>query len=226
MRWRCSPRDSRPRPWSPPHGGWIGRRHRVPEQLSFGAALAACQPSAPSGYQGYVEGEFVKSRHRSRALDQLSVSRGDQVAVGAAAVRAGGSEREGRATAGAGAGEGCRGELADLRRAPAPEQDVDSARARTSRDRAEAPRDNLARDEAQFEIGGIPRAQVDDARSAHARRRRACASSQRARGCATAEPHRAGPGAGGASRPPRAPRSRRPPGGSTRSRCAATRRAA
>ena len=53
-------------------------------RLATTLALAACSSQALRGYQGYVEGEFVDVRRRSAGrLDQLSVERGDQVAVNA-----------------------------------------------------------------------------------------------------------------------------------------------
>src|SRR5215468_3509869 len=48
------------------------------------AALCACGSSAPPGYQGYVEGEFVNvASPIAGRLDQLAVKRGDVVAVNA-----------------------------------------------------------------------------------------------------------------------------------------------
>jgi multidrug efflux pump subunit AcrA (membrane-fusion protein) len=47
--------------------------------LSF---LGACSDKSPPGYQGYVEGEFVNvASPIAGRLDQLSVKRGDEVAI-------------------------------------------------------------------------------------------------------------------------------------------------
>ena len=46
--------------------------------------LGACSDKSPAGYQGYVEGEFVNvASPIAGRLDQLSVKRGDEVAVNA-----------------------------------------------------------------------------------------------------------------------------------------------
>jgi len=135
-----------------------------------GALLAGCAPDAPPGYQGYIEGEFVNvASPIAGRLDQLAVRRGDEVAVGASlyALEAA-SERaaERQAVEQVKAAEA---QLADLRQGRrVPEQDIvkaELARAEVD-DRHLATQ--LARDEAQFAIGGIARAQLDDARAAHA----------------------------------------------------------
>lgn len=139
---------------------------------ALGAVMlaAACSPAAPPGYQGYIEGEFVNvASPIAGRLERLAVQRGDQVAVGAplyvleavseaAAVRQ--SMEEVRAA---------EARLADLRQGRrVPEQDV--ARAQLAQAQVDEKRTatQLARDEAQFAIGGIARAQLDDSRSAHA----------------------------------------------------------
>ena len=134
------------------------------------AALAACQPSAPIGYQGYVEGEFVNvAAPIAGRLDQLTVKRGDEVAVGAPLYVL---EAESEKAAQRQAMEqvkAAEAQLDDLRRGRrVPEQDVVRAELAQAQSDEKRLATTLARDEAQFAIGGIPRAQVEDARFAHA----------------------------------------------------------
>ena len=52
-----------------------------PDRMS---AVAACSDPTPSGYQGYVEGEFVNvASPIAGRLDELFVKRGDNVAINA-----------------------------------------------------------------------------------------------------------------------------------------------
>jgi len=134
------------------------------------ALLAACTQSPPAGYQGYVEGEFVNvSSPIAGRLDQLSVKRGDAVAVNA---RLYALEAASEAAAQRQAAEqlkAAEAQLADLKQGRRlPEQDV--TRAQLAQAEAEEKRSavQLARDEAQLAVGGIARAQLDDARAAHA----------------------------------------------------------
>ena len=136
----------------------------------FATMLAACSNETPSGYQGYVEGEFVNvASPIAGRLDELSVKRGDAVAVNARlyaleAVSESAAQRQAQEQV-----KAAEATLADLRAGRrAPEQDVTRAQlAQADVDLARAAT-NLARDEAQFKIGGIARAQLDDTRSAHA----------------------------------------------------------
>jgi HlyD family secretion protein len=136
--------------------------------LALVAALAACGNSAPPGYQGYVEGEFVNvASPIAGRLDQLSVKRGDTVAVNARlyaleAVSEAAAQRQAQEQV-----KAAEAQLADLRagRRP-PEQDVTRAQLAQAEVDAQRAATNLARDEAQLRVGGIARAQVDDDRSA------------------------------------------------------------
>jgi HlyD family secretion protein len=133
-------------------------------------ALSACSSQTPSGYQGYVEGEFVNvASPMAGRLDQLSVKRGDQVAANARlyaleAVSEAAAQRQAQEQV-----KAAEAQLADLRsgRRP-PEQDVTRAQLAQAEVDAQRTSTNLVRDEAQHRIGGIPRAQLDDARSSHA----------------------------------------------------------
>jgi HlyD family secretion protein len=131
-------------------------------------AAAACSNPPPAGYQGYVEGEFVNvASPIAGRLDELSVKRGDNVAVNARlyaleAVSEAAAQRQAQEQV-----KAAEATLADLRagRRP-PEQDVTRAQLAQAEVELNRAATNLARDEAQFRIGGIARAQLDDARSA------------------------------------------------------------
>ncbi|HEV8502359.1 MAG TPA: HlyD family efflux transporter periplasmic adaptor subunit [Casimicrobiaceae bacterium] len=144
-------------------------RRRVLAALALAAALAACGERADTGYQGYVEGEYayVGAAIAGR-LQSLGVKRGDDVAAGAplftlesdneAAMRA-------QAEAQLKAAEATLADLRAGKRAP----EVDVARAELAAARADAQKSamRLARDEAQYAVGGIARAALDDSRTQH-----------------------------------------------------------
>ena len=138
--------------------------------LLSAVALGACSNAAPPGYQGYVEGEFVNvASPIAGRLDQLSVKRGDDIAVNARlyaleAVSEAAAQRQAQEQV-----KAAEATLADLRagRRP-PEQDVTRAQLAQAEIEAQRAATNLARDDAQFRIGGIARAQLDDSRSAQA----------------------------------------------------------
>ena len=134
------------------------------------AALSACSGDKTATYQGYVEGEYV---HVASAvggrLERLLVQRGQTIeaktplfnleAEQETAVKQQADEQLKAAQA----------HLADLRlgrRTP----EVDVARAQLAQAMAaeEQAAQQLKRDAAQFEIGGIARAQLDDSRANHA----------------------------------------------------------
>lgn len=137
----------------------------------LGSALAAaCAPPPAPGFQGYVEGEFVSvASPLAGRLDRLAVARGDTVPADAPlyvleAVSEQAAERQAQEQV-----KVAEAQLADLRQGRrVPEQDV--VRAQLAQARADQTRlsTQLARDEAQFAIGGIARAQLDDTRAAHA----------------------------------------------------------
>ncbi len=155
---------------------WPAIRRRWRPRLRLGASLAllglagACSEPADSGFQGYVEGEFVNvAPALAGRLERLSVTRGDEVVTGAKlfvldAVNEGHAERESRAQLAA-----AEARWADLKlgRRP-PEQAV--VRAQIAQAQAEAQRSaaQLVRDEAQFRAGGISQSQLDDTRAAQA----------------------------------------------------------
>jgi HlyD family secretion protein len=132
--------------------------------------LGACSDKSPPGYQGYVEGEFVNvASPIAGRLDQLSVKRGDEVAPNARlyaleAVSEAAAQRQAQEQVRA-----AEAQLADLKLGKRPpEQDVTRAQLAQAQADEQKSATQLARDEAQFKIGGIPRAQLDDSRSTHA----------------------------------------------------------
>jgi HlyD family secretion protein len=141
-----------------------------PSLAALALALAGgCADRAPSGYQGYVEGEFVHvASPIAGRLDRLTVKRGDGIATGAPlfaleAVNESAAQRQALEQLRA-----AEAQLADLKlgRRP-PELDVTRARLAEARAEAQKSATRLARDEAQLKIGGIARQAVDDTRAAH-----------------------------------------------------------
>jgi len=133
-------------------------------------ALAGCDKPPPPGYQGYVEGEFVHvSSPIAGRLDQLLVKRGDQIAVGTRlfaleAVNEAAALRQAQEQL-----KAAQAQLADLNLGKrTPEQDVTRAQLAQAQVDEQRTATQLARDEAQFNIGGIPRQQLDDSRAARA----------------------------------------------------------
>jgi len=143
-------------------------RHIV---LSIAAvALGACSADQPATYQGYVEGEYV---HVASAvggrLERLLVQRGQTVEAKAPLFNL---EAEQETAAKQQAEEqlkASQAQLADLRLGKrTPELDVARAQLAQASAAEEQAALQLRRDEAQFEIGGIARAQLDDSRANHA----------------------------------------------------------
>ena len=136
--------------------------------LALAAAVHGCGKSPPPGYQGYVEGEFVNvASPIAGRLDQLSVKRGDVATVNTRlyaleAVSEAAAQRQAQEQV-----KAAEAQLADLRagRRP-PEQDVTRAQLAQAEVDAQRAATQVARDEAQFRVGGIARAQLDDSRSA------------------------------------------------------------
>lgn len=132
-------------------------------------AFAGCEESPSGDRQGYVEGEFVNvASPIAGRLDRLSVQRGDTVAAGVPLFAL---EAQSEAAAQREAMEQLRAaeaRLADLNVGKRP-QELDVTRAQLAQARADEQKaaTRLARDQAQFAIGGIPRQQLDDSRAAH-----------------------------------------------------------
>lgn len=132
-------------------------------------ALAACADAPPPARQGYVEGEFVAvASPIAGRLDRLSVKRGDTIAAGVPLFAL---EAQNEAAAQRQAAEQLRAaeaQLADLNAGKRP-QELDVTRAQLAQARAEEQKSatRLARDQAQYVIGGIAKQQLDDSRAAH-----------------------------------------------------------
>ncbi len=132
--------------------------------------LAACSAPPDNTWQGYVEGEFVNvGSPLGGRLDTLSVKRGDTVAAGAPLfVLESDNEAAARAQAEAQL-KAAEAQLADLRTGKrVPEQDVTAAQLAQAQVEAQKTTMTLARDEAQYKIGGISKQQLDDSRAAAA----------------------------------------------------------
>lgn len=134
------------------------------------AALGACSSDKPATYQGYVEGEYV---HIASAvggrLERLLVQRGQTIEAKAPLFNL---EAEQETAAKQQADEqlkAAQAQLADLRLGKrTPELDVVRAQLAQAVAAEQQAAIQLKRDEAQFEIGGIARAQLDDSRANHA----------------------------------------------------------
>jgi HlyD family secretion protein len=131
------------------------------------AALAGCSDRAPSGFQGYVEGEFVHvATSVGGRLENLSVKRGDEVAAASPLFTlesVGESESLHEAEAHVKSAEAL---LADLRQGRRlPELEVTAAQLKQAEVEERQSSSRLGRDEAQFKIGGISQLQLDDSRA-------------------------------------------------------------
>lgn len=138
--------------------------------LFTAAAVVGCAEHAPAGYQGYVEGEFVNvAAPIAGRLDRLAVKRGDEIAPNAVLYALEAASEAAAQRQAAEQVKAAEAQLADLKQGRRlPEQDV--TRALLAQAEAEAARSatQFARDEAQYRIGGVARAQLDDSRAASA----------------------------------------------------------
>lgn len=132
-----------------------------------GAVLAGCAAEAPSSYQGYVEGEYVHMASPfGGRLEKLAVQRGQTVAGDAALFKLSADEEAAAKQQADDQLRAAQAQLADLglgRRTP----ELEVVRAQLAQAQAAEAQaaQQLARDRAQFEAGGIARAQVDDSRA-------------------------------------------------------------
>ena len=133
------------------------------------AILWACSGATPSTYQGYVEGEYVHvASSVGGRLERLLVQRGQTVEAKSPLFQL---ESEEETAAKRQADEqlkASQAQLADLRQGRRnPELDVTKAQLAQAVAAEQQATAQLKRDEAQFAIGGIPRAQLDDSRANH-----------------------------------------------------------
>src|ERR1700679_3854175 len=132
-------------------------------------AAAGCSKSGPSGWQGYIEGEFVYvSSPLAGRLDTLSVAKGARVAAGAplfALERAAESDSLRQATQQL---DAAKAQLEDLRKGSRPEE-IAALEARLGRPRAaaELSRLELVRQDALFSAAATSASDHDHARLIH-----------------------------------------------------------
>ena len=134
------------------------------------ALLAGCSGEKSSVYQGYVEGEYVYiASPVAGRLKKLLVQRGQSVESTARLFEL---DAEQETAAKQQADEqlnAAQAQLADLKRGKRnPELSVVQAQVAQAKAAEEQASQQLKRDEAQFEAGGIPRAQLEDSRANHA----------------------------------------------------------
>ena len=145
-------------------------RHNALAPLVALGILGGCSGETPSTYQGYVEGEYVHvASPVGGRLERLLVQRGQTIEAKAPLFQL---ESEEETAAKRQADEqlkASQAQLADLRVGRRnPELDVAKAQLAQAIAAEQQAAQQLKRDEAQFEVGGIPRAQLDDSRSNHA----------------------------------------------------------
>lgn len=131
------------------------------------AALAACSGEKPSGWQGYVEGEYVNvASPVAGRLDKLMVLRGQTVAAKAPLFQLESAQELAAKQQADEQLNAAQAQLADLRLGKRrPEVAVTQAQlAQAEAAQAQATL-QLRRDEAQYEAGGIARAQLEESRA-------------------------------------------------------------
>ena len=138
--------------------------------LLFAAAVLWSCSDRPATYQGYVEGEYVYvASPVGGRLEHLFVQRGQTIASGAPLFHLEAIQETAAKEQADAQFKASEAQLADLRLGKRnPELDVVRAQLAQARSADEQAAKQLKRDEAQFEIGGIPRAQLDDSRANYA----------------------------------------------------------
>ena len=134
------------------------------------ALFSGCSGGNPGAHQGYVEGEYVYvASPVGGRLERLLVQRGQSVAAGAALFELE-ADQEAAAKRQADAQlKAAEAQLADLKLGRRnPEVDVVKAQLAQAVAAEEQSARQLKRDEAQFEAGGIARAQLEESRADHA----------------------------------------------------------
>ena len=136
--------------------------------LSFALVLlGGCSSDKPSAYQGYVEGEYVHvASPVGGRLQRLLVQRGQTIDARAALFKLEADEETAAKQQADEQLKAAQAQLADLRVGRrSPELEVVRAQLAQAQAAEEQAAQQLRRDEAQFDIGGIARAQLDDSRS-------------------------------------------------------------
>ena len=131
--------------------------------------LSACS-DGHTHYQGYVEGEYVYvASALGGRLEKLLVQRGQTIDAGGPLFQLEAEQETAAKEQSDAQLQASEAQLADLRQGKRNlELDVARAQLAQARSAEQQAAAQLARDEAQFEVGGIPRAQLDDSRANHA----------------------------------------------------------
>jgi HlyD family secretion protein len=131
------------------------------------ALFAGCSADPPPTYQGYVEGEYVHmASPLGGRLERLQVQRGQTIVAGAPLFKLEAVEEAAAKQQADDQLKAAQAQLADLRLGRrAPELDVVRAQLAQAQAAEAQAAQQLQRDEAQYQAGGIARAQVDDGRT-------------------------------------------------------------
>ena len=134
------------------------------------AMLCACSGEKPSSYQGYVEGEYVYvASPVGGRLERLLVQRGQTIEAKTPLFELESDEETAAKRQAEEQLKAAQAQLADLRLGKRnPELDVAQAQLAQALAAEEQAAQQLKRDEAQFQAGGIARAQLEDSRANHA----------------------------------------------------------
>ncbi|MFP3569458.1 HlyD family secretion protein [Paraburkholderia sp. SIMBA_030] len=146
----------------------MNRFFRVSVCLLFAAAaLAGCSHRDSNVYQGYVEGEFVYlGSSQSGKLTQLAVARGQTVEASAPVFTLESVDETAALQQAQQQLAAARAQLADIQTGKRrPEVNVTKAQRAQAVANARKAALQLTRDEAQYRVGGIPKAQLDDSRA-------------------------------------------------------------
>lgn len=149
----------------------MSRFFRAPTYLSVllcvAAALAGCSHHDDNTYQGYIEGEFVYlGSSQSGKLAQLPVARGQTVEAGAPVFALESVDEAAALQQAQQQLAVARAQLADIQTGKRPpEVNVITAQLAQAVANARKAALQLTRDEAQFRVGGIAKAQLDDSQA-------------------------------------------------------------
>ena len=139
----------------------------LPVLLCVAAALAGCSHHDDNTYQGYIEGEFVYlGSSQSGKLAQLPVARGQTVEAGAPVFALESVDEAAALQQAQQQLAVARAQLADIQTGKRPPE-VNVIKAQLAQAVANARKAalQLTRDEAQFRVGGIAKAQLDDSQA-------------------------------------------------------------
>lgn len=133
------------------------------------AILFGCSGTERPTFQGYVEGEYIYvASPVAGRLEQLNVRRGQTIVAGAPLFRLEADVETALLQQADAQLKVSEAQLADLRVGKrSAELDVTRAQLAQARLAERQAAQQLERDEAQFRVGGIPRAELDDSRTEH-----------------------------------------------------------